>query len=723
VEKSIEVKRIFLIPIFLLTFWSFCLAQLIVEGKVTIEEGTPAIGANVWFIGTYDGTITDADGRFQLPLIPVDSCILAVSYLGYETRKLPLSSAVDSLWLEIELIPVAGELSTVVITAGSFEASNEKEAVLLRPLDIVTTGGSNGNIVAALNTLPGTQTNAEDGRIFVRGGDARETQTFIDGLRVPNPYTNNAPDLPVRGRFSPFLFKGTSFNTGGYSAAFGQALSSALLLETKDLPDASVTSVSLMSIGSGLSHTERWKQSSISASVDYSNMGPYIRLVPQRVNWTKPVENLGTQLGFRHRLNNDGLLKVQVSGQRTGMAMQFPKPDTPEEEHLLELKNDNYYANATYRQLINDRWRIDGGMAFGFDTEDIEQDFSFLRYEKMMQGRLVATRYGKNDWKIKTGVEWIRERTEEAYISPGAESFHTDLTDDLVAAFLEGESFWGKKWALRAGLRSEYQTLLGSFRLAPRISLARKAGNHGQFSFAFGQFYQSPAVEWLRYSLNLEPERADHLLINYQYSHEGRSLRLEAYHKNYYDLVQFPSASPWLAQNTGEGYARGIDVFFRDQETIKYGDFWISYSFLDTERDYLDFIEPAMPVFASRHNLSVVYKHWINRLQTNIGITYTLGSPRPYDDPNTPVFNDGRTRTFQDLSVNASYLTELFGQSTIVHLSVTNVLGFEQSFGRRFSTQPNANGYFPSSLIRPPASRFFFFGVFVSIGEGQQFGN
>jgi hypothetical protein len=75
------------------------------------------------------------------------------------------------------------------------------------------------------------------------------------------------------------------------------------------------------------------------------------------------------------------------------------------------------------------------------------------------------------------------------------------------------------------------------------------------------------------------------------------------------------------------------------------------------------------------------------------------------------------------LSLNLSYLTELFGHFTIVHASVSNVLGFEQAFGERFGNQPDANGRFTSTAIRPPAPRFFFVGVFVSMGEGSTFSN
>jgi outer membrane cobalamin receptor len=717
------MKTITFLLIFLLTTGATAWGQSLLAGKVTVEKGEPAVGANLFVKGSFSGTNTDAEGQFRFTSPAGDSLQLVVSYIGYKSQEITLLSPPDSLYLDIRLKPQANELQQVVITAGAFEASDEKKAVMLRPLDIVTTGGSNGNIVAALNTLPGTQSNAEDGRIFVRGGDAHETQTFIDGMRVPNPYTSNVPDLPVRGRFSPFMFKGTSFSTGGYSAAYGDALSSALVLETKDLPEASVTSVSLMSIGGGLAHTERWEESALSASVDYTNLGPYVGLVPQNIDWESPVQSKGAQLGFRQKFQNGGLLKAQSSAQWSGFSMRYPMPEDPRERSLLQLNNDNYYGNATYQQLVNEQWRIDAGLAYGQDVENIVQGFQLDRKQEMIQGRAVATRYFENSWNLKIGSEWIHSTFDERYQSPEGNAFHNLLQEDYVAAFAEGEGYLGEKWALRAGLRSEYYNMLGDLRLSPRLSIARKAGEDGQFSFAYGHFYQSPQNEWLRYTQSVAPEWSEHYLLNYQYRKEGRSLRVEAYYKNYRDLLHFPANEPWLADNSGSGYARGVDVFYRDQESIKYGDFWISYSFLDTEREYQNFPQAAMPNFAARHNLSVVYKHWIHDLQTSVGATYTLGSPRPYDDPNTPAFNDQRTPTYQDLSINASYLTELFGQFTIVHLSVTNVLGFEQSFGQRFSEQPDANGRFTSAAIRPPAPRFFFVGLFVSIGEGQQFGN
>ena len=117
--------------------------------------------------------------------------------------------------------------------------------------------------MAAFQALPGTQTVGEDGRLYVRGGEADETQTFVDGIRVAQPYGSMVPNLPTRGRFSPNLFSGMSFSTGGYSAEYGEALSSVLLLNTKEEETQKKTEISLMTVGLGLANTQKWGNNSL----------------------------------------------------------------------------------------------------------------------------------------------------------------------------------------------------------------------------------------------------------------------------------------------------------------------------------------------------------------------------------------------------------------------------------------------------------------------------
>ncbi len=177
---------------------------------------------------------------------------LKVSSVGYRSIEVTFRVTGKSIQLDLQLKEEPNELKAVTISAGSFAAGDSKRGAVMSSLDIATTAGSNADITAALKTLPGTQQVGEQEGLFVRGGTGQETKQFIDGSLVNNPYYTSVPDIATRGRFSPFLFKGTVFSTGGYSALYGQALSSVVLLESIDLPERSEIDASISPIVVGV---------------------------------------------------------------------------------------------------------------------------------------------------------------------------------------------------------------------------------------------------------------------------------------------------------------------------------------------------------------------------------------------------------------------------------------------------------------------------------------
>ncbi|MEA5129119.1 MAG: TonB-dependent receptor [Proteiniphilum sp.] len=70
----------------------FIVAQTQVRGIVVDETGEPVIGATIQIRGTSLGTVTGADGNFNLSA-PADG-ILVVSYVGMQTQEVPVSANV-----------------------------------------------------------------------------------------------------------------------------------------------------------------------------------------------------------------------------------------------------------------------------------------------------------------------------------------------------------------------------------------------------------------------------------------------------------------------------------------------------------------------------------------------------------------------------------------------------------------------------------------------------
>ncbi len=693
-------------------------AQVTIKGTVTSEKDEPIIGANLFLKDTYDGTSTDETGQFEFVTYETGEQVIIVTYIGYEPFEETINIQNETIEIKAQIREEANELNTVTITAGAFEASDEKKIVILNSLDIVTTAGATADIAGALNTLPGTQAVGEEGKLFVRGGAAYETRTFIDGLYVQSPYGSTVPDIPSRGRFSPFLFKGMMFSTGGYSAEYGQALSSALILNSQDLAPSTTTGISLMTVGLSASHTHRWKNTSLSAAGTYTNLAPYNAIASQDIDWEKPFQGTNGQIIFRHKTSETGIFKIHADANRGKFELQYPDLENVLKTNRLSLTDDNYYVNTSFKDILSDKWTIFAGMAYTYNKNFITEKFEVRTEEQSIQGKITLTNYINDKVSLKFGGEYLRSAFDEDYIAPNGQKFLTDLNENYASVFAETDIYFSRKFVARLGGRLEYSGILKHWNIAPRMSLAYKTSDHSNVSFAFGQFYQTPENEQLRYNLDLNFERADHFMLNYQIQKDTRTFRIEGYYKTYKNLVKFDAPRPWVSDNSGYGHARGIDIFYRDKGgMIKKGDFWISYSFLDTERFWREYPTAAVPKFASKHNASIVYKHWLPKITSSVGFTYTFGSQRPYNDPNKSEFNAERTPVYQDLSFNLSYLTNLFGNFTVVYTAINNVPGFSNTFGYRYSSVPNDDGNFTRDAITPTAKRFFFVGCFISIGQ------
>ncbi len=690
------------------------IAQTTISGTVTDTKDQPIPGANVYLDGTYDGDTTDDEGKFSFTTSETGTQVLTISYLSYETKTVAgdVSTLKD---LKIKLREDVESLDGVVITAGTFEANDNSKVSVLNSLDVVTTASALGDFVGALQTLPGTSTVSEDGRLFVRGGDADETQIFIDGIRVFTPFTPTTNNIPTRGRYSPFLFDGITFSTGGYSAEYGNALSSVLLLNTINEPDQEKTDIGLMSVGATVGRTEKWKNSSLSVNASYINLAPYLAVYQDRNDWEKPFEGGQGEAVFRQKFEY-GLLKFYAAFDITNF--ELTQDDINFSEGIrFKLNNKNFYANTSYSSVLGNGWTLNTGLSYTIGNTDvtiINDDIS--DDEHSLHAKLKLKKRFNSRFKLSFGVEHFNTDFDEVFSTEG---FNTDygFINNNSAAFLESDIIFSKDLALKVGLRADNYALSDEFVLAPRASVAYKTSENGQLSLAYGNFYQNATNESLKFDPNLGTQNTKHYIMNYQFVNDGKIFRAEAYRKEYDDLVKFDTEFPGFSSsfdNSGSGYAQGVDLFWRDNKSIKNTDYWISYSYLDTERDYRNFPTQAQPNFANTHNFSAVAKYWIEDWKSQVGFAYTFASGRPFTDPNTNEFLGERTKSFNSLSLNWAYL---ISQQKILYVSVNNVLGFNNINGYQYSNTPDINGNFARRELRPAADQFFFIGFFWTISE------
>ncbi|UAB83670.1 TonB-dependent receptor [Zunongwangia sp. SCSIO 43204] len=692
-------------------------AQQEIYGVITDKKEQPIAGANIYLKGTYDGAISDENGRFNFTSEETGTKTLVISFLSFETKE--ISGEINSFKnLQIQLTEKFDALDAVVINAGNFEAGTTSEASVLKPLDIVTTAGSVGNIITALETLPGTQSVGEDGRLFVRGGDASETQTFVDGLRVAQPYNASVRNIPSRGRFSPYLFKGMSFSTGGYSAEYGNALSSVLVMDTQDEAEEDNTELSFMSLGLGIGKTENWKKSSITLNASYANLGPYQSLIDQNIAFNKPFQSIAGEAVFRNQFEN-GLLKVYTAYDHSSFNVEQPIYGSTQ---TVDLKNNNFYLNSSYVHSLGNKWHLFGGISYGNSQNDInltaeESEELIDDTENSFHLKTKLSKRFTDKIKLNFGAEYFNTDFKQSYQSE-AGNFNPNYNSGLFSVFTETDIFFSQNLAAKVGARATQDALLSEVYVSPRLSLAYKIDENQQISTAFGNFRQQAGQDYLKFNEHLFQQKATHYIFNYQYSKASTTLRAEAYFKEYHDLLTYTGDEITFDSsfdNSGSGYAKGIDIFWRDGH-FKNLDYWVSYSFIDSERKYQNYPEQVTPNFVANHNLSVVSKYWIQSLRSQAGFTYNFNSGRPYNDPNTDNFMAEKAKSYHSLNFNWAYL---LNKQQILYVSVSNVLGTQNVFGYDYSNAPDASGTYTARAIRPTADRFFFVGFFWTISDNK----
>ena len=704
--------------LFLLIIATQLYSQTNISGIIKGESNQPLPGANIYLKDTYDGASSESDGGFSFTTDEEGDGLLVVSYIGYKTYSQTIILDGKDKFFEINLEAESSELDAVIISAGAFEASDEKKSVILRPLDIVTTG-ADADIYSALETLPGTQQIGETEGLFVRGGSAAETKTVVDEMVVQNPFFSSVPDIPARGRFSPMLFKGTFFSTGGYSAKYGQALSSVLVLESTDLAPSTQSSINLMAVGLGGSHVQRWENSSLAVEGGYYNLDPYFKIQKQRYNWDKAPESFEGSANFRQKTSNTGILKAFSSYSVGDFSLNVPNLDKASMQDNIYQKSNNFLINTNYRDILWNDWTIFGG--YSYSVDNVNNDINSDNYEQddvFQTGKFNITKNIFSNSFLTLGGEVQNLDATSTY-----NDLSGKLNETYLAGFLETDIYITNDLAARIGIRSEYSKTIDKSNLAPRFSLAYRLGKYDQINLAYGHFYQTPGQDFLLQSKDFDFEKAVHYILNYQHTEENRTFRIEAYYKDYDNLAKGTVYTyPYLDlpevpfSNNGSGYAKGIDVFWRDSETLYNTDYWISYSYLDTKRDFRNFPSLATPTFATPHTFSIVAKRWFQDITTYVGLTYTFATGRPYFNPNNPEFLGDHTKSYNNLSANVTHITNLFGNFTVIFFSIDNIIGFSNIYGYNYSS----DGKLRAPIV-PQALRTAFIGLFISIGEDNPY--
>lgn len=659
-------------------------AQNIISGVVT-DGREPLPGTNIFIVGSIDGCLSDSLGRFSFTTSQTGEATLKATFIGYEDYTLTADVSLMR-HLTIRMNEQATAIDEVVVTASTFSFGKGNNFKTMDALDVVLAGNSCGDIVAALQTLPGTQRVGENGKLYVRGGESDECQTFVNGMHALVPYSTNTENTAVRGRFSPFMFKGINFSLGGYSGEYGQALSSVLPMETTDAATSDKFGVSASLVDWNIGGTKAYENSSLSFNAALTSMGLYDELFTQRQEFTRPYRKLSGEAQYKKEFNASSVLKSYVGYDWTTVGQHI-------NERNLSLMEHNIYANVTHRASIGQGYSLFTGIANSSVLADIDDarmvGDHYHNFRNEVHLKAEVSKVFSDLLKASAGVEdYIRNSTMRYDV------YHYQLNYNILAAHADAQ--WRIIPRVFLNMSARAEMMKTDWLLMPRMTLSYIPNKQLQFSLVAGRYSQTAADDYLAQSRsNLSQSTADHAIFSMQYKSETTLLRIEPYWKKYHRL---PLLENGFYQPHGYGTSRGVDVFVEDHSLIRNLTTTLSYSFNDSERLYLDYTEVRTPDYASRHNLRLTAKYGISKVI--IGLAESYASGRHFPSGTTPHYNS--------LDVNLTYL---LSPKVIVYSSLNNILGRTNIF--RFDT----NG----CPVVASRDRFLYIGIFVSLKNNKAY--
>ena len=723
-------------------------AQVKVSGKISDAKGKAVGGVSVVLKNTYDGSTSDSLGNYSFTTTEKGNQIIEATIIGYRSFEEGITLSLKPVILNITLKELVTELKAVVISAGAFVASDKNKGAVLSALDIVTTPSANGDVTSAFKTLPGTQQVGESEGLFVRGGSATESKIYMDGNLVNNFFYSSTPGIATRGRFNPFLFKGTIFSSGGYSALYGQALSSALILESKDLPEKTQADVaiSVVGVGGGIQHLAKDKRSSWGVSYNYTDLWLAFKVNTYKQDfYQRPVYHQG-DANFRIKTKSGGFVKYYgyISANKTGF--RNPDIDSVVLKDAFAIENLNTYQNINWRDNLGNGWKLNSGISFSTNKDDIINELQDANNQKQIitnpsfyafknfklnnraqyaQARLVFEKKLNGLNVIRFGSDYFYSDEKSTYTLYNGIQFSEKVKDNLESVFAEADIFLTNSLAAKIGSRLEHSKLINKWNVAPRLSVAYKFADNSQASFAYGIFYQNPERKYLPTITGLDYSRASHYILQYQKLSSQRTFRVEAFYKKYSDLYKTTVSATGreiATNNNGFGDAKGMELFWRDKKTFKNVDYWISYSYLDTKRDFLNYPKAITPSFAANHTAALVVKKFVLPWKTGFNLSYSFATGRPYyhlayDNAQSKyiITDAGKTINYNSMSFSVNYLPNLgkTNPKTFVVwvLGINNVLGQNQVFSYNYN-----NSGTRKEAVTPPSKRFIFLGCFLSFG-------
>ncbi|MDR1371270.1 MAG: TonB-dependent receptor [Dysgonamonadaceae bacterium] len=690
-------------------------AQNTISGEVVDRSNAPVPGTLINFDDGAIRTTSDIEGKFSLTYSDtIKNRRIFFEAFGYKNKSATINKNQSSI--RIVLIDSTFNLQSVTISAPKYGRFSDYSAqtIQMSTFDIITNPAAMADMIGNMRVLPGVQVNDNDGRLIIQGGSSEESQIYINDLLVMNPYNLTSKNTGVRTRFSSDLFEGVALQSGGYNAEFGQALSGIVNLNTKDKKHIeSKTDVGVSSVFSSLTHMDQKSSYAYRGSVNYTNTGPYNKLISDDYVWSKYPEQISADLFFAKEFSPDTKLITQA--QFSSAALNYTYRNVDSIPFTNDMKEVYFYAQANLYHLFNKNWSLSLGSNLIIDKmsgTEVQNKGDKVENSNIWNHNKITLQYSSDKITNRMGAEYIFNPFNETY-SFERNNYKMDMESNLLSIYNDTKIFLNNNLTMNLGLRGEYSPYLKQFNLAPRAYIGYRLNRENIISASFGEYFQLPSMNYLKLTNDIDFTSVYKGTLAYSYVEKHSKFQLDTYYKKYNDIITYSQDALKSAdiKNNGDGYGWGADVFWKSN--LKRLEYWLSYSYSNTEKKFAYYTEKIAPNYAADHSFNITLKYWIGSLKSLIGSNYNISSGTPYYNTTAPYNKLGTTPYRNRLDISWSYLPK---PNIIVNFGCQNVLGYTNIYGYNYSQiTPGLK-----KAVTNPDTRFFFLGLFITFSHDKK---
>ena len=555
-------------------------APTIISG-IVVDAGTRAPIHGAKLSANRAEATTDAAGRFTLPAV-VGRATVLVEAAGYFALATDLDVPAAGLTgAELALARDTGFATTVAVIAPPPAAA--PATAVVAPVAVLRTPGALDNVYRTLQTLPGVAATEEFGsRLAVRGGSPDQNLTVMDGVEIHDPYRL----FGLTSAFNPETIQRFELSTGGFSAQYGDRLSSLLVVENRDgtrtqafggSASLSITDANLVvegrlpgkAVGSWLVTGRRTYYDLVASRITNQEFPAFGDLQGKGV-WEPSPGRKVTLFGLRSR--QAAAIEIDEDDARgefqddTENDLAWARFDTSigarGQSHTVAGYSDTRSTFGVDASFENTSRRANAPREESYGTANVAFNRALFVKDVSLRQELV---FALGTHVVETGLEAHRLSTALRFEiagdrNPGAANGSSvqggaglpDLLESAqqstrAGAWIQDTFPVGSRGSLQAGLRWDRPGATGETLFSPRLSASLGVGAATRVRAAAGLYTQSPGYEKLAqsdYVLDLtdqtvlRSERATQASAGVERDLPGGvALEVEGYYKRFTDLL------------------------------------------------------------------------------------------------------------------------------------------------------------------------------------------